>query len=274
MRGRLSRSSSRTRPCPTRSASRSANAPSAAAARSSTSAPRSSRTGPTNVSGGGTHPASSPAAAARQLGHARPEQVQEIGSHDGRDWFTHSENSVKDVELEAQPRLLDLDHGDALPNESISKVVVKDADGDERALHRLYHCYPKGTLAQLTASGQKTEEKSKPQRYVDLLGRFPVLYTRPRNHDRPEPIRGAKRIIDRLERKGVQVRLSPDRQSIIPSGNSLYFPAAYAAAPLLWPYLHDGTPPTCQVHDHKEPVEGTTVVDAFPDGLAACGVQP
>ena len=67
--------------------------------------------------------------------------------------------------------------------------------------------------------------------------------------------------------KGVELRLSPDRTTIVPSGNRAYFDAACAAAPLLWPLLAEGTPPACAVSAHADPVEAVTVADAFPDGL-------
>ncbi len=145
------------------------------------------------------------------------------------------------VELEAQPKLLDLDRGDALPNLPISRVVV-----DERDLYRSYHCYPKGTVAQLATPVQVAEKQPRAQPYADRLDAFRVLWTRSRNRAKPELILGAQQIKERLERKGTQVRLSPDRQSIIPSGNSIHFAAAYAAAPRLWPYHADGKPPTCR----------------------------
>ena len=69
--------------------------------------------------------------------------------------------------------------------------------------------------------------------------------------------------------RGVQVRLSPDRQSIVASGSGIHF--AEAAAPLMWPYQRDGKPPACQVSAHKDPVEAIIVADAFSDGLPWCG---
>ena len=44
--------------------------------------------------------------------------------------------------------------------------------------------------------------------------------------------------------RGVQVRLSPDRQSIVASGSGIRS-SREAAAPLMWPYQRDGKPPAC-----------------------------
>ena len=190
-------------------------------------------------------------------------RLKKIGTHNDRDWFTHPENSVKDVELEAQPKLLDLDHGDALPNEPISNVEI-----DERRYYRLYHSYPRGTLAQLRAAPAPSDSKpSQPHKVIDLLVRF-ELFTKPGVYW----IRGAKAIREQLRRKGIEARLSADRSKAVftgAGGNAFWshLDAAQAAEPLVRDDLREETS-YCEVTKNDPPVEAVTVAAG---GLRWCG---
>lgn len=90
------------------------------------------------------------------------------------------------------------------------------------------------------------------------------------------PARGAPEVIARIRSKKAEITLTADRQNILvtaPGGRVRddVSDLAQVAAPILVPFLRDGSVPPCAVTNHPTAVEAVTVARTFPTALPWCG---
>ena len=178
-----------------------------------------------------------------------------LDTHNKREWYSHPDRSVKDFELEAQPRLIDPNR-DVVPSEPIIKVVV-----DEQVLYQVLKRHERGELDRRKKADAPKVLVPTDHGVTDLLDQYSSFSKGTVYHHR-----GCQQIENVLfDVGGLVIHLTPSRTRLFATrvGDKRAFWSVVdifeKLEPLLLPWKRDGVEPPCEVTAHKQTVKATTV---------------